>query len=68
MIQCQGGWCVKREKCPHYHAGINRSQPADRLCIPGSDGYRLIEATPFRTLTIDVFKGREVAAERRVPA
>ena len=34
---CMGGFCRKREYCAHYHA-IDRSDPAERLCIPGADG------------------------------
>ena len=66
MTPCMGGWCVRRDQCPHYSA--EGQSPAQRLCLPGRDGIRLVEATPFRTLTIDVFKGREVAADNRVPA
>lgn len=34
---CMGGWCAKRDHCPHFHAE-NRRQPAERLCVPGADG------------------------------
>lgn len=34
---CMGGWCAKRDHCPHFHA-TDRRQPAERLCVPGSDG------------------------------
>jgi hypothetical protein len=34
---CMGGWCSIRNKCPHYNSAY-RQEPADRLCIPGSDG------------------------------
>lgn len=34
---CMGGWCTKREKCPHFHA-TDRREPAERLCPPGLDG------------------------------
>lgn len=35
---CMGGWCTKREHCPHYHAEF-RHDPSECLCIPGKDGY-----------------------------
>lgn len=36
MPQCQGGWCVKREKCAYYHAQeVAGRAPADRLCEAG---------------------------------
>lgn len=28
---CMGGWCEKREQCPHYHAR-DRANPVERLC------------------------------------
>jgi len=34
---CMGGWCVKRDHCQHYHSEL-RSEPSERLCIPGRDG------------------------------
>lgn len=34
---CMGGWCTKRDHCPHFHA-TDRRQPAERLCLPGADG------------------------------
>ena len=34
---CMGGWCTKRDHCVHFHAE-NRSEPAERLCMPGADG------------------------------
>jgi hypothetical protein len=66
MTPCMGGWCVRRDQCPHHTA--RGTKPVERLCLPGRDGFRMVEATPFRTLTIDVFKGREVSADNRVPA
>lgn len=37
-MNCMGGWCTLRERCPHYGAdGI--AQPAERLCPAGLDGY-----------------------------
>lgn len=59
MTSCMGGWCAKREKCPHY--GQNGPQPAERLCLKGSDGVRLVDASPWRVIKVDVFSGREFA-------
>lgn len=42
---CMGGWCTKREHCPHYHAEY-RHQPAERLCVPGMDGFS--DVVPIR--------------------
>jgi hypothetical protein len=39
VIACMGGWCTKRDKCPHYHA--TTPEPAERLCVPGEDGQLL---------------------------
>lgn len=30
---CMGGWCAKRDKCPHY--GGNGPPLAERLCLKG---------------------------------
>ena len=37
---CLGGWCAKREKCPHHQAEDRRA-PAERLCPTGRDGEML---------------------------
>lgn len=37
---CMGGWCLKRQHCPNYHAE-DRSEPEERLCAPGQDGIGL---------------------------
>jgi hypothetical protein len=37
MRACLGGWCTRRAGCEHYHAA-DRSEPAERLCVPGVDG------------------------------
>lgn len=38
FIACMGGFkCSKRESCANYHA-TNRSEPSERLCLPGQDG------------------------------
>ena len=44
---CLGGWCAKREKCPH-HQTEDRRNPAERLCPPGRDGemLRRLKADP----------------------
>ena len=63
MTACMGGWCAKREKCPHYD---EKAPPvAERLCLKGVDGVRLVDASPFRVIRVDVFTGQEVAEERQ---
>jgi hypothetical protein len=37
MTPCMGGWCLRREGCPHY-TSASRATPAERLCVPGRDG------------------------------
>lgn len=34
---CMGGWCTRRDRCPHHHAADRRA-PAERLCLPRQDG------------------------------
>ena len=34
---CMGGFCGKRNGCEHYRAE-DRSEPSERLCVPGADG------------------------------
>ena len=46
-LACMGGWCAQREHCMHYHAA-DRSAPAERLCLPGADGFAL--AAPVRVM------------------
>lgn len=41
---CMGGWCRKREQCPHYAVRIGT--PAERLCIKGQDGTLAAPALP----------------------
>lgn len=52
---CMGGWCAKRDHCPHYHA-ISRVQPAERLCPPKLDGAMLAftEIVPVRSLALEM--------------
>lgn len=38
MKACMGGWCAIRDRCPLYNAPDRRS-PAERLCMPGMDGW-----------------------------
>lgn len=42
---CMGGWCALRDHCNHYHAD-HRSEPSERLCVPGHDGFS--DITPVR--------------------
>ena len=60
---CLGGWsCSLREQCPHHTSGVIKKgqRPSERLCIRGRDGVRLVAASAFRTLLVDVFTGQEV--------
>lgn len=61
MRGCMGGFCAKRDKCPHYTAADRRSDDGERLCIPGRDGIRQIESAAFRVTLVNVFTGRAVA-------
>lgn len=45
---CMGGWCTKRQHCPHYHSE-HRHQPEERLCIPGEDGVGLNQPIRLHT-------------------
>lgn len=66
MKQCMGGWCVRREKCPHYWAPKSSQEPSQRLCVSGRDGVRLVDASPFRVVEVDVFSGSRVSDSRAV--
>lgn len=57
MTACIGGWCTRREQCPHHTAGTG--EPSERLCIRGKDGKRLIRCYANRVITLDVFTGQE---------
>jgi len=57
VIACMGGWCKLRDKCPH-HTEAARLNPRERLCLPGQDGTRAIEAAAFRVIHINVFTGQ----------
>jgi hypothetical protein len=37
MTPCMGGWCSRRDGCPHYTTR-SKAQPSERLCVPGRDG------------------------------
>jgi len=39
LTPCMGGWCTKRNHCPHYHSTA-QTDPNERLCPPGQDGSR----------------------------
>lgn len=51
---CMGGWCAKRDQCPHFHAD-RRNAPAERLCPPKLDGAMLAFAVivPVRSLALE---------------
>lgn len=60
MTPCMGGWCGKRDKCPHYQADSDE-QPRERMCIPGRDGWQTVNADPFVTREAFIFNpDREV--------
>ncbi len=52
-----GGWCARREQCPAYTAPGRK--PVERLCVPGRDGWRLVDVTPLRSVLRCIFTGRE---------
>lgn len=63
MIPCMGGWCTKREKCPHFHA--TGQEPAERLCVPGKDGELLRDLESGVTMPVvsyRIARAPEVAA------
>lgn len=47
MKACMGGWCRIRERCHHYAAAAPNVEPADRLCVPGHDGFGQEQAIRF---------------------
>lgn len=59
---CMGGWCGRRNSCPHYVDGNRRDPfPAERLCEIGHDG------TPKQEVahTVKVsYVGRSLALQR----
>ena len=59
MRACMGGFCARRDKCPHYTA--EGHEPAERLCLPGEDGVRLVDVSPVRRIRVDVIRGQELA-------
>ena len=42
---CMGGFCSRRQGCPHYHAE-DRTEPAERRCVRGEDG-NLFDGRPI---------------------
>ena len=63
MTPCMGGWCAKRDQCPHHHATESADDPRERLCLTGQDGIRVIDASPYLVITVDLFGGRELSRE-----
>lgn len=37
-VPCMGGFCSKRERCPHYLAASPDVEPEERICERGHDG------------------------------
>lgn len=56
MIACLGGWCTKREQCPH-HMTEDRRHPVERLCLRGQDGSRMVDVSAGRRVVVDVIRG-----------
>ncbi len=56
---CMGGWCTRREKCPHFHA-TGDANPAERLCLPGNDGAILIDMKEQKTVQVQIVNRRPV--------
>lgn len=59
MTPCMGGWCAKREKCPHYRA--SGQQPAERLCERGHDGVWIVNADAFITRRVKILEDQAAA-------
>lgn len=64
IIACMGGWCTKRDSCPHYRSD-SIVRPAERLCVTGRDGVRCVEVYNGDVTLVDVFTGLEFS--RRAP-
>lgn len=56
ITACMGGWCLTRDKCPHYFAVS--STPAERLCITGRDGVILTDLTTGETAPLPAISHR----------
>ena len=38
IVQCMGGWCMKRTSCEHYVVDATPGRaPVERMCAPGVD-------------------------------
>jgi hypothetical protein len=57
MTPCMGGFCSKRDMCPHYSAKSDQ-EPAERLCLPGRDGERLTDVSAFAKRIYRIFEVR----------
>ena len=62
IAACMGGWCQRREKCPHHFAVSGT--PAERLCLPGQDGVILADMATGATMPLPAIscRVRRVAA------
>lgn len=46
LVQCMGGWCVKRQACQHFwSAPLAGREPIERLCPKGQE-----EPEPIRVI------------------
>jgi hypothetical protein len=55
-----GGFCGKRDKCPHYYSKSDED-PENRLCLPGRDGERLVDVSPVAKRVYRIFEMRSDA-------
>lgn len=67
MTACMGGWCIRREKCTHYHAGS--AEIAERLCQPGeANAFSPIKEVKMKKLSRGLVERNErqkILADRR---
>lgn len=62
-----GGFCSVRDRCPHFNNDARSMQtPAERLCIPGRDGVRLVEVTPYKQIEVNILQQQEASREQLV--
>lgn len=60
MTPCMGGWCKRRDQCPHYRDGDPSAQdPADRICERGNDGVWIVNADPWITVRVNIFDSNQ---------
>jgi hypothetical protein len=60
MKPCMGGLCGRRDQCPHYNTSSDQD-PAERLCLPGRDGERLVDVSAVAKRIYRIFEMRSDA-------